>query len=201
MAAWFLIDNERGVCYNYTYDSKGNVVKIAETNASGGATLATNTFVYDADERLTSKTYSAVGQTYRPVYETDSGGHIYTDNEVMGITLDGKFTDKVTKDGLRRTKSSTFTVGSRTLFSDTYSYLNTPKDGKTIETEIVSSVASHVYGTNADSSTFSYTYDKAGNPETVSKGASLLSKYYYDGLNRLRREDNHTAGKTYTAIV
>ena len=119
----------------------------------------------------------------------------------MGITLDGKFTDKVTKDGLRRTKSSTFSVSGRTLFSDTYSYLNTPKNGKTIETEIVSSVASHVYGTNADSSTFSYTFDKAGNLETVSKGASLLSKYYYDGLNRLRREDNHTADKTYTAIV
>ena len=123
MAAWFLIDNERGVCYNYTYDSKGNVVKIVETNASGGATLATNTFVYDADERLTSKTYSAVGQTYRPVYEKNASGYVYTDNEVMGITLDGKFTDKVTKDGLRRTKETP--MGRfRRLWAETFAKQN-----------------------------------------------------------------------------
>ncbi|MBQ8742652.1 MAG: RHS repeat protein, partial [Clostridia bacterium] len=51
-----LIDNERGVCYNYTYDAKGNVTKIVETDINGNI-LATNTFVFDANERLTSKTY------------------------------------------------------------------------------------------------------------------------------------------------
>ena len=191
-----LVDNERGVCYNYTYDAKGNVTKIVETDTNGNV-LATNTFVFDADERLTSKTYGAVGQTYRPVYEKNANGYIYPDNEILGITLDGKFTDKVTKDGLRRTSAKTFQVGTHTLFSESYGYLSTPKDGKTIATEIVSSVASHVYGTSANSSTLNYTYDRAGNLETVSNGTSLLSKYYYDGLNRLKREDNHTAGKTY----
>ena len=191
-----IVDNERGVCYNYTYDAKGNVTQIVETDTSGN-TLATNTFVFDSNERLTSKTYGAVEQTYRPVYEKNASGAIYPDNEVLGITLDGKFTDKVTKDGLRRASGKSLQVGSRTLFSESYSYLSTPKDGKTIATEIVSSVASHVYGTSANSSTLSYTYDKAGNLETVRNGTSLLSKYYYDGLNRLKREDNHTAGKTY----
>lgn len=191
-----LVDNERGVCYNYTYDAKGNVTKIVETDTNGNI-LATNTFVFDANDRLTSKTYGAVGHTYRPVYEKNSNGYIYPDNEVLGITLDGKFTDKVTKDGLRRTSAKTFQVGTHTLFSESYGYLSTPKDGKTIATEIVSSVASHVYGTSANSSTLGYTYDKAGNLETISNGTSLLSKYYYDGLNRLKREDNHTAGKTY----
>ena len=54
-----IVDNERGVCYNYTYDAKGNVTQIVETDTSGN-TLATNTFVFDANERLTSKTYGAV---------------------------------------------------------------------------------------------------------------------------------------------
>lgn len=191
------IDNERGICYNYTYNTKGSVTKIVETGKETGKILATNTFVFDADERLTSKTYGAIGQTYRPVYEENANGHVYPDNEVLGITLDGRFTEKAVKDGLRRTQRKTLTAGSRTLFDETYDYLSTPKDGKTIATEIVSSVASHVYGTSANSSALNYTYDKAGNLETVSNGTSLLSKYYYDGLNRLKREDNHAAGKTY----
>ena len=192
-----IVDNERGICYNYIYDTKGNVTKIVETDKATGKILATNTFVFDANERLTSKTYGAVSQIYRPVYEKNEKDRVYPDNEVVGISLDGKFTDKVTKDGLRRAQRRTLTVGSRTLFDETYGYLSTPKDGKTIATEIVSSAESHVYGTSASSSTINYTYDKAGNLETISNGTSLLSKYYYDGLNRLKREDNHTAGKTY----
>ncbi len=192
-----LVDNERGVCYNYTYDIKGNVTKIVETDKTTEAVIATNTFVFDSNERLTSRTYGAVGQTYSPVYEKNASGYIYPDNEVLGIKLNGKFTDKVTKDGLRRVSRKTLQVGSNTLFSESYGYLYTPKSGKYIETEIVSSVYSHVYGTSANSSTFNYTYDKAGNLETVSNGTTLIAKYYYDGLNRLKREDNHTAGKTY----
>ena len=172
------------------------MVKIVETDTNS-VIRAINTFVFDANERLISKTFGAVGQTYRPVYEKNASGYIYPDNETIGITLDGKFTDKVAKDGLHRSQRKTFLVGSRTLFDETYGYLSTPNNGKTIETEIIASVASHVYGTSASSETLSYTYDKAGNLETVRNGTSLLSKYYYDGLNRLKREDNHTAGKTY----
>lgn len=62
---------------------------------------------------------------------------------------------------------------------------------------MVAEVTGHVFGINADSVTMRYTYDKAGNPETVSRGENLLAKYSYDGLNRLRREDNHAAGKTF----
>ena len=75
------------------------MTKIVETDTNGNI-LATNTFVFDANERLTAKTYGAVGQTYRPIYEKNASGYVYPDNEIIGITLDGKFTDKVTKDGL-----------------------------------------------------------------------------------------------------
>ena len=53
-----LIDNERGVCYNYTYDTKGNVTKIVETDKNGSTILSTNSFVFDANERLTAQTAS-----------------------------------------------------------------------------------------------------------------------------------------------
>ena len=70
------------------------MTKIVETDTNGNI-LATNTFVFNANERLTSKTYGAVGQTYHPIYEKNASGYVYPDNEVMGIALDGKFTDKV----------------------------------------------------------------------------------------------------------
>ncbi len=192
-----LVDNERGVSYNYTYDNKGNLIKVVEANVTTGAVIATNTFVFDSNERLTATTYSAVGQTYSPIYEENENGKIYPDNEVVGITLNGKYTDKVTKDGLRRAQRKTFSIGTRTLFDESYGYLSTLNNGKTIETEMVSSVSSNVYGTNASSETLNYTYDKAGNLETVSRGNTLIAKYYYDGLNRLKREDNHANGRTY----
>ena len=101
-----LVDNEQGVCYNYTYDTKGNLVGIIETDKVSGAVLSENSFVSDACERLTEKTFGAVGQTYRPIYEDDGYGYVYPDNEAIGISLDGKFTDKVTKDGLRSEERS-----------------------------------------------------------------------------------------------
>lgn len=192
-----LVDNEQGVCYNYTYDTKGNLVGIIETDKVSGAVLSENSFVSDACERLTEKTFGAVGQTYRPIYEDDGYGYVYPDNEAIGISLDGKFTDKVTKDGLRRAQRRTFTVGANVLFDENFGYISTPYAGKSIATEMVAEVTGHVFGINADSVTMRYTYDKAGNPETVSRGENLLAKYSYDGLNRLRREDNHAAGKTF----
>ncbi len=74
-----LVDNERGVCYNYSYDSNGNVIRIVETDSNNGDFISTNTFVFDSSDRLTSKKFGNVGHTYRPVYEKDPNGHIYPD--------------------------------------------------------------------------------------------------------------------------
>ena len=196
-----LVDNERGVCYNYTYDSDGNVTRVEERNAETNALIATNTFVYGNNQRVNTKTYGAVGHTYRPIYEATDYGWIYSDNEVVGVTLDGSFTDTADHDGLRRVTEKSFSViqngSSSSLFSESYGYLNTPLNGKTVETEMVSHATSTVHGTDANTAAWSYTYDKAGNLETVSKNGALQLKYYYDGFRRLVREDNYPAGKTF----
>ena len=192
-----LLDNERGVCYHYTYNARGDVARVQEADPETDTVTAENHFLYDASGRLTSRLYGATGQAYHPIYETDAYGRLYPDNELIGVSLYGKFIDRVTKDGLRRAAEKTFTVGTRPLFRESYSYLSTPHSGKRVETEIVSGVTSEVIGTDATSESLQYTYDKAGNLETVSNGTSLLHKYYYDGLRRLVREDNHTAGRTY----
>ena len=74
---WFLVlDNETGICYNYTYDKHGNVTEVLEKDSATGATLRTNAYVYDteAHNKVLSTTYGATGQTYIPIYEQNSAG-------------------------------------------------------------------------------------------------------------------------------
>ena len=197
-----VVDNLRNIRYNYTYNSDVEVEKIEKRNATTDALISTDQFVYDSCDRITSKIYGDVGHTYQPIYEKDSNGIVYPDNEVAGIILNNHFKDEIAKDGLRRAYRKTFSTisGGTTsvLFTDTYDYLTTAHDnGGTIETEIVSSVSSSVSGTNSGTVSWNYTYDKSGNLETVSNGTTLVLKYYYDGLNRLVREDNKSLNKTY----
>ncbi len=51
------------------------------------------------------------------------------------------------------------------------------------------------YGVNnVRKDSLKYTYDKAGNIETISENGKLVARYSYDGLNRLVREDNARLG-------
>ena len=80
------------------------MIEIKESDLNG-VLLRTNTFAYDSIKRLAATTYGAVGQTYRPIYEKNASGHEYPDDVVVGIKLDGKFTDQTTKDGLKNKPS------------------------------------------------------------------------------------------------
>ena len=189
------IDNESGICYNYKYNDHGQVIEIKETDLNG-ISLRTNTFVYDSKKRLAATTYGSVGQTYRPIYEKNTSGHEYPDNAVIGIELDGKFTDLTSKDGLGRVVARTLTVENSSLLTENYSYLKTSlASGKTIETAIIAGTTGQIGGTSANTS---YTYDISGNIETVTVDSILVAKYHYDKWNRIVREDNHKFGKTYT---
>ena len=189
------VDNESGICYNYKYNDHGQVIEIKETDLNG-VLLRTNTFAYDAKKRLAATTYGAVGQTYRPIYEKNASGHEYPDDIVVGIKLDGKFTDQTTKDGLGRVATRTLTIENSPLLTENYSYLKTSlASGKTIETAIVAGTTGHIGSTSANTS---YTYDISGNIESVTVDSVLVAKYHYDKWNRIVREDNYKFGTTYT---
>ena len=83
--AEFFLDNAWIIYYNYKYNDHGQVIEIRETDLNG-VLLRTNTFAYDSKKRLAATTYGAVGQTYRPIYDKNAGGHEYPDNEVMSFT-------------------------------------------------------------------------------------------------------------------
>ncbi len=189
------VDNESGICYNYKYNDHGQVIEIKETDLNG-VLLRTNTFAYDSKKRLAATTYGAVGQTYRPIYEKNASGHEYPDDVVVGIKLDGKFTDQTIKDGLGRVATRTLTVENSPLLTENYNYLKTSlASGKTIETAIIAGTTGQIGSTSANTA---YTYDISGNIETVTVDSVLVAKYHYDKWNRIVREDNYKFGKTYT---
>ena len=189
------VDKESGICYNYKYNDCGRVIEVKETDLNG-VPLRTNTFAYDSKKRLVATTYGAVGQTYRPIYEKNASEHEYPDDAVVGIELDGKFTDLTSKDGLGRVVTRTLTVENSSLLTENYNYLKTSlASGKTIETAIVAGTTGQIGSNSANTS---YTYDISGNIETVTVDSVLVAKYHYDKWNRIVREDNHKFGKTYT---
>ena len=189
------VDFDAGICYNYKYNSYGQVIEIKETDLNG-TLLRTNTFAYDSKKRLSGTTYGELGQTYRPIYEKDSDEHEYPDNAVVGVRLDGKFTDRTVKDGLGRVKSRTLNGENCPEITENYSYIKTGlSSGQTIETGIVSESTFELGNTT---SATSYTYAINGNIETVTVDGELAVKYYYDKWNRIVREDNHKLGKTCT---
>ena len=146
------VDFESGICYNYKYNNYGQVIEIKESDLKG-ILLRTNTFTYDSKRRLAATTYGAVGHTYRPVYEKNASECEYPDDAIVGITLDGKFTDQTVKDGLGRVSARTLTVENSPLLTENYSYLKTSlASGKAIETAIVAETVSQIGGTSANTS-------------------------------------------------
>ncbi len=190
------IDKLKGVCYNYTYDEYGDVIKVEERKTSNNSLVGTQTVTYDDSRRQISRTDSRVSQTYETLYERTIGnvGNIFPDNAVIGVTFTGKFTDTVDRDGLRRPSVRKLTLNSASspLMTDTYGYLARTGGGTT---SYVSSLSNTV---GNSTSSLSYTYNNSGNITEIRENGTLKYKYTYDSLNRLTREDNYDAGVSYT---
>lgn len=117
-------------------------------------------------------------------YETDGT----PDKRSSKVQMPFNLTQQFAYDGLGRTKE--ISLGEN-LVKDIYY----AKYGDHA-TNRVNSVWHGVNGARKDSTR--YTYDKAGNIETVTENGQLVARYAYDGLNRLVREDNvHFGTFTY----
>lgn len=117
-------------------------------------------------------------------YETDNT----PDKRNTKVTLPFWIKQELTYDGLGRTRE--ITLGEK-LVKDIYYQ----KFGDHA-TNRVSTVWYGVNGIRKDS--LKYTYDKAGNIETVTENGKVIARYEYDGLNRLTKEKTeHFGEKTY----
>ena len=156
----------------YSYDYKGNVL----TEERSGAYPLTKNYRYTQDNVLEHSSYTVGGQSLAYTYETDNT----PDKRNSKVTLPFWIKQELTYDGLGRTRE--ITLGEK-LVKDIYYQ----KFGDHA-TNRVSTVWYGVNDIRKDS--LKYTYDKAGNIETITENGKLVARYQYDGLNRLIREDN-----------
>ena len=175
------VDKQIVESYNiiYIYDAKGNVV---ETVKDGDFALTKkNTYTKDNDMQ---KTEYAVGKkTLTYEFETDHT----PDKRSAKIVLPFGLKQELSHDGLGRTRE--IALGNNLVKDIFYA-----KYGDHA-TDRISSVWHGVNGVRKDNTR--YTYDRAGNIETVAENGKLVARYAYDGLNRLVREDNVYLG-TFT---
>ena len=186
--------------YKYTYDNEGNLYQHQDLSSNRSYTYSydlakrltrvsgTNhemRFKYDAYNRLADY-FNIFGSTsYKTSYVYGSGASSSSQSGLIyGVKVNDTQKLTYTYDGLSR--SSTRTLNGANNYVSTYSYV----DGASNKTStLLSSI------TNSGS-TLSYTYDANGNIETISENGVLKTRYYYDSLNQLTRENNQYTGKT-----
>ncbi len=158
-----------------------------------GNELRTNSYTYDEKHRLVSTTYGETKHTYKPIYEKDSRGIDYPDDTVIGVTLDGKFTDITTRDNLNRLSQRTLTVNGNDLLSEEITYRESLQNC-CVTSDMVSNVRICVGGTTTDTE---YWYDEYGDMIGIEENGRFTSTYLYDKWHRLIKENNRAFDATY----
>jgi len=182
---------------DYIYDARGNLYQtkdsgLNETTAAtydliDRPTTVSNTnglnigYKYDANSNLSNISYSLNGVLNTSTYNFDSS------NRITSVVA-GPATITTAYDGLSRITNKTLTANSKT-YATTFGYQNTATANRT-----TTQLASMTNG----SEQLSYTYDKVGNIQAISRAGTQIAKYYYDELGQLIREDNKDLDKTVT---
>ena len=213
---------ESGRKYQYNYNSRGQLTGYTELTASGNAytDLAQSFFWYDDLNRLeyTQTTFRyAVGDTnylsdadyydavgYWYTYDNSVSGNnaagdagtdvgALTELEVIGGGLNTGATISYGYDSLYRLATRTTTANGSVGFSQTVNYgYRQVSTGRT--SGQVCSYQSVIGNTTTQ---YTYTYDSSGNITRITDQSGHVTRYTYDKLGQLTREDNPYLGKTY----
>ena len=163
------IEGSNGTLVDYGYDEKGNLARFEVSDS--GSPLLNMQYSYDEFNRPSAVTSSAMSGSPVQSYSYDT----------LGRT---------------QSISSTYnSANSQSKITSNYSYV-TGAGGQTGRVSSVEYVKTTANGSTALLPTTSYTYDLNGNITHIHEGGVLKAHYYYDGLNRLAREDNGYIGKT-----
>ncbi len=192
-----IIDYAAGTRTKPVYDLAGRLVAVKQYDG----TLQTDTDI------LTEFKYTYADKTnYLTEKTMDLPTHDLTATYTYGDAADGEMPDQVYNiyydnwssvdyayDTLGRLTDETFHVAAGYTIDNSYTYLDVNADRTTT---LVST-----YTTKTG--TYSYTYDAVGNitqivftPADASQSTKTVT-YQYDNLNRLTRENNEFAGKTW----
>ena len=200
--------------YSYQYDSLGRLIHSRQSTANG-ALIQSTQHMYDAANRMTSQSWQFGTGLYRQQYsytgvKADGTADSSVDGTISAITttipnqLD--VTSKYEYNDLRQLEKKTVTVpnqnrGTTTVYTRgyTYSVIAEDKDCNRVGTRL----ASTAYTFGSSSRSFDYTYDAAGNIQTVTTGgtnvpAAAASKAYtYDAQGQLATETDGSVSRAY----
>ena len=200
--------------YSYQYDSLGRLIHSRQSTANG-ALIQSTQHMYDAANRMTSQSWQFGTGLYRQQYsytgvKADGTTDSSVDGTISAITttipnqLD--VTSKYEYNDLRQLEKKTVTVpnqnrGTTTVYTRgyTYSVIAEDKDCNRVGTRL----ASTAYTFGSSSRSFDYTYDAAGNIQTVTTGgtnvpAAAASKTYtYDAQGQLATETDGSVSCAY----
>ena len=200
--------------YSYQYDSLGRLIHSRQSTANG-ALIQSTQHMYDAANRMTSQSWQFGTGLYRQQYsytgvKADGTADSSVDGTISAITttipnqLD--VTSKYEYNDLRQLEKKTVTVpnqnrGTTTVYTRGYTYAVIAEDDGC--NRMGTRLASTAYTFGSSSRSFDYTYDAAGNIQTVTTGgtnvpAAAASKTYtYDAQGQLATETNGGASRAY----
>ena len=196
--------------YSYQYDSLGRLIHSRQSTANG-ALIQSTQHMYDAANRMTSQSWQFGTGLYRQQYSyTGVKADGTVDGTISAITttipnqLD--VTSKYEYNDLRQLEKKTVTVpnqnrGTTTVYTRGYTYAVIAEDDGC--NRMGTRLASTGYTFGSSSRSFDYTYDAAGNIQTVTTGgtnvpAAAASKTYaYDAQGQLATETDGSVSCAY----
>ena len=200
--------------YSYQYDSLGRLIHSRQSTANG-ALIQSTQHMYDAANRMTSQSWQFGTGLYRQQYsytgvKADGTADSSVDGTISAITttipnqLD--VTSKYEYNDLRQLEKKTVTVpnqnrGTTTVYTRSYTYAVIAEDDGC--NRMGTRLASTGYTFGSSSRSFDYTYDAAGNIQTVTTGgtnvpAAAASKAYtYDAQGQLATETDGSVSRAY----
>ena len=200
--------------YSYQYDSLGRLIHSRQSTANG-ALIQSTQHMYDAANRMTSQSWQFGTGLYRQQYsytgvKADGTADSSVDGTISAITttipnqLD--VTSKYEYNDLRQLEKKTVTVpnqnrGTTTVYTRGYTYSVIAEDDGC--NRVGTRLASTAYTFGSSSRSFDYTYDAAGNIQTVTTGgtnvpAAAASKAYtYDAQGQLATETDGSVSRAY----
>lgn len=175
----------------YSYNEQGNLTNVHRTTSPNLPAKYDEIYQYNENGKLAEKTIklgSNISQIYQFEYSEKTKKQLekikiigYTENAVS-IPFD----INLTTDTLGRKTGKSIVLNNNTLLSENISYLK-HGDHTTNLPQAIS------YGSNQ---IIKYKYDIMGNICEIRENDRLISRYTYDSLNRLAREDNKALNQT-----
>jgi len=192
-----IIDYAAGTRTKPVYDLAGRLVAVKQYDGTAQTDtdiLTEFTYTYaDKTNYLTKKTMDLPTRDLTATYTYGDAAAGEMPDQVYNIYYDSWSSVDYAYDSLGRLTDETVNVALGYTIDNSYTYLDVNADRTTT---LVST-----YTTKTG--TYSYTYDNVGNitqivftPSDTTQSAKTIT-YQYDMLNRLVRENNQFAGKTY----